>query len=88
MKIVAFDNYDREYITPILVATNVHPIFGKDIIDFIQENTDPYGNWSFALKPDDYTNYEDHTGKTQEEMEKALDIDPRPYRIYEVIPKP
>ena len=49
-KIIAVDNYDRETISDTLIADNVHELFGKEIVDKLNDKN-PNGSWFFRLVP-------------------------------------
>lgn len=60
MKLVAVDNYDRETVSDILVAENVHSSFGNRIVELWTNNMLANQSEESFLKlvPDDYKLYE------------------------------
>ena len=59
MKIVQFDNFDRDHISDVLVAENVPEIYAKIICEFLIEkhSSEVCGEY-FKVVPDDYELYE------------------------------
>lgn len=55
MKLIARDNFARDYISDILIAENVNEYYGKSIMKAL--NTD-YSNKYVDLVEDDYVLYD------------------------------
>ncbi len=58
MKIIQIDNFDRDYISDVLVCENVNEFYGKIILDFLNKNhsTDTGQNY-YRLVENDYKLY-------------------------------
>lgn len=54
MKIICVDNYDREFRDDILIAINVHPSYGKLLVDTINDSPKRYDGDFFRLVEDNY----------------------------------
>jgi len=58
MKIIQIDNYDRDYISDVLVCENVNEYYGKKILDFlIKSLSNDTGQNYYRLVEDDYKLY-------------------------------
>lgn len=53
MKIIAIDNYDRDYIPDTLIAESVNEHLGKDIVEFLNRKHGNGGDY-YILVDDDY----------------------------------
>ncbi|MFC8686034.1 hypothetical protein [Brevibacillus porteri] len=54
MKIIAVDNFAREYIADTLIAENVNEYMGKRIVDLLNDKESEHSQDSYRLVPDDY----------------------------------
>ena len=54
MKIVQIDNFDRDYISDVLIAENVNEYFGKLIVDFLNSRESDTSERYFILRQDSY----------------------------------
>lgn len=55
MKIIQVDNFDREYIDDVLIATNVAPGFITTIVDALNEkHSGESSSYFFKAVSDDY----------------------------------
>jgi len=54
LKIIAVDNFDREYVADTLIAENVNEYMGKRIVDALNEKEHESSQDFFRLVPDDY----------------------------------
>jgi hypothetical protein len=54
MKIILVDNFDRENISDVLIAENVDSVYGKKIVDLLNEKESPHSENFFRLVDDDY----------------------------------
>jgi hypothetical protein len=58
MKIIQIDNFDRDYISDVLVCENVNEYYGKKILDFlIKSLSNDTGQNYYRLVEDDYKLY-------------------------------
>lgn len=56
MKIIAIDNFDRDWVSDILVCENVNEYYGKKIVDYLNKEVGDSQNF-YILKEDDYKLY-------------------------------
>lgn len=54
MKIVASDNFDRDYVSEWVHTENISEEEGIQKVAILNAEQGDYGNWYFELKPDDY----------------------------------
>lgn len=54
MKIIAVDNFAREYIADTLIAENVNEYMGKRIVDLLNDKENEHSQDFYRLVPDDY----------------------------------
>lgn len=54
MKIVQIDNFDRDYVSDVLIAENVNEHFGKLIVDFLNSRESVTSERYFVLRQDSY----------------------------------
>ena len=59
MKIIQVDNFDREVVADVLIASDVGEYIGKRIVDFLNEKiAGDHSSEFFRLVPDDYKLFE------------------------------
>lgn len=57
MKIIAKDNFDRDYIDEYLLCENINSYHGKRIVEFLNSRSHDNSPHYFELKEDDYELY-------------------------------
>lgn len=57
MKIIAIDNFDRDWVSDILVCENVNEYYGKKIVDYLNKEVGGNSQNFYILKEDDYKLY-------------------------------
>lgn len=57
MKIIAIDNFDRDWVSDALVCENVNEYYGKIIVDYLNERVGENSQNFYILKEDDYKLY-------------------------------
>lgn len=57
MKLIAKSNFDLEGVDDILIAENVHPSFGKYIVNLLIKNMREDDTYFYKLVEDDYELY-------------------------------
>lgn len=54
MKIIQVDNFNRDYVSDVLIAENVNEYFGKLIVDFLNSRESVTSERFFVLRKDSY----------------------------------
>lgn len=54
MKIIAVDNFDREYVSDHLVCENVSEYYGNAIVKFLNREGGDYSSYFYRLVSDDH----------------------------------
>lgn len=57
MKIIASDNFSRDYVSDSLVCENINEGYGNMIVDFLNRHNGDDGPRYYRLVPDDHALY-------------------------------
>ena len=57
MKIIAIDNFDRDWVSDTLICENINEYYGKIIVDYLNEKEGEKSQNFYVLKEDDYKLY-------------------------------
>lgn len=57
MKIIAIDNFDRDWVSDTLICENVNEHYGKILVDYLNKRQSEMSQDFYVLKEDEYKLY-------------------------------
>lgn len=58
MKIIGTSNFDRDSVSDILIAENVHEYWADKFVKMMNTKSGKYSTYFYQVKPDNYKLYE------------------------------